>query len=322
MKTINIQRSGTLSVHAQLTEQLKYHIETGTWRPGRKLPPVRQLARALRINYNTVRAAYQELERQGYILSEQGRGTFVAANPPQLPRDQQASLLDLIDEALIKAQALGVPAKEFARIAYTRANLYAPAETDIRLLFTECNTADMAYHANTIQKGTGVVPQLFLLDELRKRDPTFFDQFDLLVTTLFHVTELQEIVGPARKVVGLMVEPSYLDVSAAIGRLPAGSHVGLVCASQEGAEQMEQAVRGVGANAPQFYTAGIDNPQRLQALFQQAEEIFVSRIALAQHQGAWPAPKPVHEYVDTIDSAALRLLRREIGRIRAASQFR
>jgi GntR family transcriptional regulator len=320
MQNIKISKSEPLSVHVQLMEQLKYHIQAGTWEPGAQLPTVRELAQALRVNYNTVRAAYQELERQRYIVTEQGRGTFVAVNPPRPPETQQATLLDLVDEALIKAQAMGIPAKEFARTAYVRARLFHPPQADVRLLFSECNRADMEYYADSIQKGTGVQPEIFLLAELREREPEFFGQFDLITTTLFHVAEVQEMVGVERAVLGLMVKPGYLEVLLEIGRLPQGARVGLVCASQEGAEQMQRALRGVGMTHLKFSTAGADQPQQLEKVFRQAEQIYVSRLALRGHRGPWPEEKPVREYVDDLDPAALRLLRSQIAQIRTAKQ--
>lgn len=320
MEEIKISKSETLSVHVQLMEQLKYHIAMGTWEPGAQLPTVRELAGALRINYNTVRAAYQELERQGYITTEQGRGTFVALNPPRAAEVQQATLLDLIDEALIKAQSLGIPAEVFARTAYARAKLFSPAKTEIRLLFSECNRADIEYYADTIKEATGLQPETVLLDELRGSEPEFFEQFDLITTTFFHTAELQEIVGSERGVLGLMVEPSSLEVLSEIGHLPQGTRVGLVCATQEGADQIERALKGVGMTYLRFFTAGTDQPGRLETVFQQAEHIYVSRLGLRHRPGPWPEDKPVREYVDDLDAAALRFLRSQIAEVRSAKQ--
>jgi GntR family transcriptional regulator len=271
---------------------------------------------ALRLNYNTIRAAYQELERQGYLVTEQGRGTFVSPNPPRLLVDRQAALLELVDEALLKAQALGISNEEFARTAYARAKLVAPAgRAKPRLLFVECNRSDMEHYARTIAAGAGVTPETFLVEELAEQGPEFFAQFDLIVTTLFHVAELQELVGPERQVIGLMIKPEYLEVLAEISRLPRGSRVGLICAEQKGAEQMARALRGVGADYLDFSTAGLDQPEQINQLFQTAEWVYVSRLALDNASLlAWPDPARVREYIDDIDPAALRLLRREVSR--------
>lgn len=316
IENISINRSETLSLHVQLVEQLKYQIETGGWGPGARLPTVRELAQALRLNYNTARAAYQELERRGYLVTQQGRGTFVSEEPPRPAADREVELLDIIDEALLKARALGVPAGAFARAAYARAKLFSPvAQGRVRLLFAECNRADLEHHAATIEAGTGLWPETWLLDELRAQSPEFFDRFDLLTTTLFHVAELQEIAGAGRPALGLMVEPSYLEVTSEIGRLPAGACIGLVCASQAGAEQMERALRGVGVEHLDFLVAGADQPGRLEKVFRETDQVYVSRLAQRGHPDPWPEHAAVREYVDDIDPVALRLLRENIAHL-------
>ena len=320
MDTIQINRSEPISIHNQLMEQLKYHIESGAWEPGKKLPTVRELALALRINYNTVRMAYQELERKDYLVSEQGRGTFVAADIPHKPEGQQETLLDLIDEAIIKAKAKGISPEEFAQTAYTRARLFPLGDPDVRLLFAECNLADLEHYADTIKQGAGVKPETYLVEDLRNKERNFFKRFDLIATTLFHVAEIQVMVGPEQIVLGLMIEPDYLDVLAEIARLPNGARVGLICAEQKGAEAMERVLIGVGATYPQFITAGIDQPDKVEQVFRESDQIYISRLALRQHRGTWPSGKPFRPYVDNLDDGALRLLRRQIAQVHFSKQ--
>jgi GntR family transcriptional regulator len=71
-------------IYVQLREQLLKAIENGVLAPGDQMPTMRQVAVALRIDLNTVRHAYDELERAGAIRLERGRGSFVSspASPP------------------------------------------------------------------------------------------------------------------------------------------------------------------------------------------------------------------------------------------------
>jgi len=320
MPSIQIERSQTISIHAQLMEQLKYLIESGVWEPGNKLPTVREMAKALRINYNTVRMAYRELERQGYLVSEQGRGTFVAEEMRREPATKKEAMLDLIDEALIKAMSLGITPEEFASSAYSRAKLFPLGNPDVRLLFSECNQADLEYYAHNIQQGTGVKPDTLLVEELRSKEANFFKQYDLIATTLFHVAEIQALVGVEQVVLGLMTGPDYLEVLAEIARLPSGARIGLICAEQKGAEAMERVLIGVGATYPKFILAGVDRPDKIEQVFREAELIYVSRQALRQHRGEWPGNKPFRPYVEDLDDGALRLLRRQVARVHFTKQ--
>ena len=66
------------SIYEQVVDNLKDLIISGVLKAEEKLPSVRELSRILTVNPNTVQKAYRELERQGYVYTSPGLGTFVA----------------------------------------------------------------------------------------------------------------------------------------------------------------------------------------------------------------------------------------------------
>ena len=66
------------SIYEQIMDNLKEMIMTGQLPFESKLPSVRELSKQISVNPNTVQKAYRELERQGYIYTQSGMGTFVA----------------------------------------------------------------------------------------------------------------------------------------------------------------------------------------------------------------------------------------------------
>ncbi|KRA74978.1 hypothetical protein ASD89_09360 [Caulobacter sp. Root656] len=81
----------------------------GLLKPGDQMPTMRQVAVALRIDLNTVRRAYDELERTGALRLERGRGSFVAEPPRPLDaRAQTQAADDLARQTLAQAAAMGV----------------------------------------------------------------------------------------------------------------------------------------------------------------------------------------------------------------------
>ncbi|MFI5009421.1 MAG: GntR family transcriptional regulator [Solirubrobacterales bacterium] len=77
-----LDRDAEVPIGVQLAWALRTRIRDGRFAPGQRLPALRDLAVALGINANTVRAVYQRLEHEGIIDSQQGSGTFVADLPP------------------------------------------------------------------------------------------------------------------------------------------------------------------------------------------------------------------------------------------------
>jgi GntR family transcriptional regulator len=317
-RPLAVSRNGSLSIHVQLLEQLKYHIGERTWHPGAQLPPAHHLAGSLGINSNTVRAVYQELERDGFVVSEHGRGTFVAAHAPSM-NDEHQKISDLMDEVVVHARHLGLSPDELARLAFLRAKMFTQESTSlVRLLFTECNPAEVEFFAKTISDWTNVVPSAFLLEELREKNRRFFEGFDLLVTTLLHAEELQKMVGPRRRVLGLLTQPSYDEVVARLIPLPPGTTVAVVCVTKSSTEKFISALRGTGLTHLRFWKVLLNDRKALAHAFRQADHIYVSRLVRSLKKPPWPVERPVQEYVSVLDTSALRLLRRQIAEVAAA----
>ncbi len=102
------ERTG-IPIYVQLREQFLRAIGAGLLSPGDQMPTMRQVAVALKVDLNTVRRAYDELERLGALELVRGRGSFVAQPPPIKGADEHARDTDnLARQTLAAALALGV----------------------------------------------------------------------------------------------------------------------------------------------------------------------------------------------------------------------
>ena len=100
-------------VYRQLIDQVQAGIATSALSVGTQLPTVRQVAVDLAINPNTVMRAYRELEIRGVLDTQQGTGTFIAAQQAQANNEEKARRLDqLIDEFIARAGAGGFTLEE------------------------------------------------------------------------------------------------------------------------------------------------------------------------------------------------------------------
>lgn len=75
---IKISNAGGVPIYEQIVSQIKAKIIAGELREGDALPSMRLLAKELRISVITTKRAYEELEREGFIVSMTGKGSFVA----------------------------------------------------------------------------------------------------------------------------------------------------------------------------------------------------------------------------------------------------
>jgi GntR family transcriptional regulator len=75
-----VSKASGVPFYRQLRDQLDDRIRSGVLPPGYALPSIRELAVQLSVSVITVKSAYEELEADGLVSSQQGRGTFVAEN--------------------------------------------------------------------------------------------------------------------------------------------------------------------------------------------------------------------------------------------------
>jgi len=118
VNALRLESSG-VPIYVQLRDQLLRWVTTGALKPGDQMPTMRQVAVAVRVDLNTVRHAYDELERAGAIVLIRGRGSFVAPNA-QDPNAQEMAPRDVAapqtSDAADSADAL---ARQALRLAGT-----------------------------------------------------------------------------------------------------------------------------------------------------------------------------------------------------------
>jgi GntR family transcriptional regulator len=104
-----IEPDSKVPIYFQLEDQIRSMIAAGQLQPGDQLPTIRELAANLRVNYNTIARVYLDLDRDGIISTQRGRGTFVAGVPDeeQIAQQRREKLQAIVRSALDEARALG-----------------------------------------------------------------------------------------------------------------------------------------------------------------------------------------------------------------------
>ena len=97
---IIISNSSGVPIYEQIEEQIKSQIMTGELKAGDDLPSMRALAKDLKISVITTKRAYEDLERDGYIESVIGKGSFVKGVNNEIMKEK---MLFAVEECLEKA---------------------------------------------------------------------------------------------------------------------------------------------------------------------------------------------------------------------------
>ena len=106
---IIIANSSSEPIYEQIARQIKAEIIAGVLEEGAPLPSIRALAHDLQVSVITTKRAYDELEREGFLDSVGGKGTFVAAQNPAFLREKRMKVVEeKLAAAVAEARALGV----------------------------------------------------------------------------------------------------------------------------------------------------------------------------------------------------------------------
>jgi len=104
-------------IYAQIENQIKALIMQSKLKAGDALPSMRSLAKDLRISLITTKRAYEELERDGFIVTVAGKGCFVAAKNTQLVREENLKEIEkLLTKAVEIAAVCDISQNELAEI--------------------------------------------------------------------------------------------------------------------------------------------------------------------------------------------------------------
>ena len=309
-ESLDVERGSDVPISTQIYWQLAYQIDSGRLLPGSRLPPVRELGAALRVNPNTIRAVYRRLADAGYVTSRHGAGTHVADRPPQ--RRGAEALAGVVAEMLRRAAHAGFTADEVAAATFAAASERKRPGPLVRVLFAECTSADAGYDAERL---VDAFPEIeaegALIDDLPDRLDRF--HYDLVATTTFHADECQVLAAGRVPVVAMLVGPGYLELVHEIAGLKPGSTVGLVCASERGADNMLDVLRLSGATGIEIVTALTGEPEALKQVDATADMILMSRDALAAGlDRGLSKPGRVRSWTYEFDPSGLELLRRAI----------
>ncbi len=114
---INIDPRSSIPIYQQIVDNIKESILRGILMPDERLPSVRELARQLTTNPNTIQKAYKELERQKVTYSIPGKGSFISEDFKQrLDEEKMIEIKEILKKCVVEAHYMGVQKDKMLQI--------------------------------------------------------------------------------------------------------------------------------------------------------------------------------------------------------------
>ncbi len=314
---LKLNRKNQLPVHAQLKAQLVYLIQTGQMPAGTQLPTVRQLAGYLRVNRNTVSKVFSEMQREGHLSCEPGRGTFVseAQAKSKSKVESMHRLLTVVDEALERAGKLGFSAEDLFLTLYARTQASPATSKDARVvkaLFIECSRPELELFSAKLEKELSIQLDSMLVGDFAKvveKDLKSLKRYGLIITTFYHIREVQRLLeGSGREVVAVMVDTS-LETLMRLTSLPEGTKVGVACTMRDGAKNMKRSIQRAGLEHLRVITGCGEERSSLQKMIAEASVIVCSSQVESKLRALTPKGKEIIVDNKSIDKAGIEMIR-------------
>ena len=106
-------------IYAQIIERVQLDIITGHYKPGEKLPSVRELASEAAVNPNTMQKALSELEQSGLLYTQRTSGRFITEDTDRIHRMKNSLATMQVREVLRKMRQLGLGDEEILQLIHT-----------------------------------------------------------------------------------------------------------------------------------------------------------------------------------------------------------
>jgi len=317
---LKINKKSSFPIKYQLKEQIKFLIKTGELKPRTKLPTIRELAAYLRINQNTVLQALRELEEEGFLVCERGKGCFVREGCCSISEINMQKLTEILEEAIEKAKSLGISYEEFASVACHKLQLnQSLRKRKLNIYFVECNKPELEYRTTELERKLGVELKPMLIDDFRVLvdKGSLEEPVDLVLTTFGHLREVKKILkGRDIETIGLMAA-LHIKTLIEISRLPDGSKVAMVCVNPKSAKSVERAVINTGLRNIIPRAVSTDNLKKLEEVLKDVDAIVSSRGALKKIKQVTPEGEKIIVFDRVIDMGSIEMAKdviEEIGR--------
>jgi GntR family transcriptional regulator len=323
---IKLNRKDQLPIHAQLKAQLLFLIRSGDLQPGAQLPTVRQLAGFLRVNRNTVSKVFSEMEKEGYLSCEPGRGTFVAEKKREskMRLNRMDKLLAIVDESIDRARHLGFTSEELYSIMYARAQTtpVASKSPKIRALFLECTRPHIRAFSEELERELPLKIDPMLVEDFKRmleRSRESLNRYALIITTLYHIQEVKALLtGTGIEAVGLIVNTS-LEALMRLTALPEGTKVGVACVDRTGTENVRLSIERAGLTHLKLILGYGSEKESLRKMLKEVSVVVCSNLVEEKIRAMAPAGKEIIVDDRGLDSAGIEMLRSRLQALSSRS---
>ena len=275
-----IQKGSGVPIYKQVKSFITDRIRSGELAPGFKMPTERELSDSLKISRNTVSTAYKDLEKDGLLVSYQGKGTFVSENIDlKFVTDTNERVMRFIDLGFEEAMDNKMEPYDFLKLVESRVKEKLDLMRTSNAVYIECNVEQAEAFAKQLEERTGMkCVSLTVQDLIDMNDDTKLTIYNskVLVSTFNHVSEVMEYTNHFNKeVLGVAINPDLATV-VKIARYPKGTKFAFITISKEFMTKTKLSIENSGLDDVDIIYTNESDENQLVEIIKQVDVIIVS----------------------------------------------
>lgn len=249
-----------------LRERIVSGLYVGHWRPGERLPSIREIAEAEGVDRKTAAAAYHRLEEEGLVRVRPRSGVYLCAPPqPAAPGPLERLHRQWLLHTFEGARSLGLETRTIQRLINAVSEL-----EQVRLPVVECNWPQAESLASELRQRLGVQALPCLLEDLAPGDPLIAEA-PVLVTTPYHAAELA-LIAQGKTVLEATLTPDLLrEIDARARR----SRILVVAGDERHARKVQRAIQHCRQGEDPVPTMAVTDRQSLGGMIQGVDAVFL-----------------------------------------------
>ena len=269
----HIDPSLSIPIYQQLVDHIRSAIKQGDLAAGEQLPTVQEMAARLAIARGTIKRAYDELERAGLVEKTQGSGTFVRYQPAESGSRMEQAMAH-IDGLLDRLESMGLSMSEISIFVSLKLRERAEKAPNLKVAIVECNMENLSQLSEQLRQIEGIELFSYLLQTVEAYPYKLGEEMDLIVTTMTHADEVEQLVSAAKKIarVALQLQPRCVG---RIVKLPDDYVVGILSGSLRYGDLLRQTCSSYADSTTILEPQLLGDPKGCQTLLDQADAILL-----------------------------------------------
>ena len=312
-----IDKSNKVPLYLQLKDLIKYYISTGAIKDNHQLPGVNTLGSELGVNFETVRKAYKELEKEGLISMERGRGTYVTLHNVKMPRvspdvHPETEPQDALRIGVRKLRRAGKDTAEIKKIVSHIIDEIESEGSQQTIVFTECNLYQVREISKLLKNYLNINVKPVLVNNLKDEVEKILKGSEKLlavVTTGFHINDIRKVLEDIPVDTHVLITSMSSETRHKLLSYDRMSHFGFICRDTESIPFWEDLIRDELGEEINLACAILADKAKVEDILKSVNVLMVSPPVYKALKRKAPPDLPLFNVFDKVDAMSLRLIK-------------